>query len=62
MLTQHIIHIKVKMDKFILKVNNNANAIRFLTFMLGRISANMKKKNVKIPRIIGRFRSPDGWT
>ena len=43
MLTQHIIHMKLIMDEFILKVNDNANAIKLLAFILGRISANMER-------------------
>ena len=56
LLTQYVINIKLIMDKFIMKVNDNANAIRFLALILGRISANMEMNFVKIPTIIGRFR------
>ena len=42
-LTQHVMHMQVVIDKFIWKVSDNANAIRFLAFILERISANMKK-------------------
>ena len=41
-LTQYVIHMMLIMDKFIMKVNDNTNAIRFLEFILGRISANME--------------------
>ena len=35
--------VHVVIDKFIWKVCDNANAIRFLAFILGRISANMER-------------------
>ena len=34
---------QVIIDKFIWKVSDNANAIRFLAFILGRISAKWKE-------------------
>ena len=42
MLTQLVVHMKLTMDKVIMKVKGNTNAIRFLAFMLGRISAVME--------------------
>ena len=42
---------KLIIDKFIMKENDNTNGIRVLAVILGRISDN-----------IGRFRSPVGWT
>ena len=42
-LTQHVMHMQVITDKFIWKVSDNANAIRFLAFILGRMSANMER-------------------
>ena len=33
MLTQHIINMKLIMNKFIVNVNDNTNAIRFLSFI-----------------------------
>ena len=41
MLTQHVMHIELIIDKFIMKVDDNANSIRLLEFILSRISANM---------------------
>ena len=41
--TQHVMHMLVVIDKFIWKVSDNANAIRFLAFILGRISVNMER-------------------
>ena len=40
-LTQHVMQMQVIIDKFIWKVSDKANAIKFLAFILGRISANM---------------------
>ena len=34
-------YMQVVIDKFLQKVSDNVNAIRFLAFILGRISANM---------------------
>ena len=59
-LTQHVMQMQVIIDKFIWKVSDNSNAIKFLEFILRRISANMKKKFVKIPTVIGRFRPLNG--
>ena len=42
-LTQCVMQMLVIIDKFIWKVSNNANAIRILAFILGRISANMER-------------------
>ena len=60
-LTQCVMQMQVIIDKFIWKVSDNANAIRFLAFILGRISANMKNKFVEIPTVIGRFRPLNGY-
>ena len=38
-----VMQMQVIIDKFIWKVSDNANAIRFLAFILGRISANMER-------------------
>ena len=43
MMTKCVIHKNVIMDKFIWKVSDNANAIRVLEFIWGRISANMER-------------------
>ena len=42
-LTQRVMQMQVIIDKFIRKVSDNANTIRFLAFILGRISANMER-------------------
>ena len=42
-LTQWVMQMQVMIDKFIWKVSDKANAIRFLAFILGRISANMER-------------------
>ena len=42
-LTQCVMHMQVIIDKFIWNVSDNAYAIRFLAFILGRISANMER-------------------
>ena len=47
MLTQCAIHVKFIMDKFIMKVDGNTSAIRFLPFRLGKISANMERNSSK---------------
>ena len=41
-LTQHMMQMQVIIDKFIWKVSDKANAIRFLAFILGRISVIME--------------------
>ena len=38
-------------DKFIWKVSDNANSIRFLVFILGRISANMERNLSKYQQL-----------
>ena len=38
-----VMQMQVIIDTFLWKVNDNANAIRILPFILGRISANMEK-------------------
>ena len=52
MLTHHVIHMKVIIDKFIWKGSDNANAIRFLTVILGRISANMERNLSKYQQLL----------
>ena len=42
-LTKCVMQMQVIMDKFIWKVSDNANAIRVLPLILGRISANMER-------------------
>ena len=51
-LTQHVMQMQVIIDKFIWKVSDNANAIRFLAFILGRISANMKRNLSKYQQLL----------
>ena len=52
MLTQCVMHIEVIIDKFIWKVSDNANAIRFLAFILGRISANIERNLSKYQQLL----------
>ena len=59
--TQHVLHMKVIIDKFIWKVSDNANAIRFFSFILGRISANMERTLSTYQQLL-KFRSSDGKT
>ena len=42
-LTQCVMQMQVIIDRFIWKVSDTANAIRYLPFILGRISANMER-------------------
>ena len=42
-------------DKFIWKVSDNANAIRFLAFILERISANMERNLSKYQQLLADF-------
>ena len=51
-LTQHVMHMQVIIDKFIWKVSDNANAIRFLAFILGRISANVEGNLSKYQQLL----------
>ena len=51
-LTQCVMQMEVIIDKFIWKVNDNANAIRFLAFILGRISANMERNLSKYQQLL----------
>ena len=51
-LTQYVMQIQVIIDKFIWKVRDNANAIRFLAFILGRISANMERIASKYQQLL----------
>ena len=43
MLTQCVVHMQVVKDKFLWKVSDDANAIRLMVFILGRISANVER-------------------
>ena len=43
---------QVIIDKFIWKVSDNANAMRFLAFILGRISANMERNLSKYQQLL----------
>ena len=43
---------QVIIDKFIWKVSDNANAIRFLALILGRISANMERNLSKYQQLL----------
>ena len=61
MLRQDIKHMQVVIDKFIWKVNDNANAIRFFGIHIGKNISQYGKKSAKISTIIGRFRPCDGW-
>ena len=47
-----VIHLKVIINKFILKASDNANAIRFVAIILGRISANMERKLSKCQQLL----------
>ena len=51
-LTQYVMPMQVVMDKFIWKVSDNANAIRFSAFTLGRISANMERNLSKYQQLL----------
>ena len=51
-LTQCVIHWKVIMDKFILKISYNANANRFFAFILGKTSANMERNLSKYQQLL----------
>ena len=51
-LTQRVMQMQVIIDKFIWKVSDNANAIRFLAFILGRISANMERNLSKYQQLL----------
>ena len=51
-LTQRVMQMQVIIDKFIWKVSDNANAVRFLTFILGRISANMERNLSKYQQLL----------
>ena len=51
-ITQRVIQMQVIIDKFIWKVSENANAIRFLAFILGRISANMERNLSKYQQLL----------
>ena len=51
-LTQRVMQMQVIIDNFIWKVSDNANAIRFLAFILGRISANMERNLSKYQQLL----------
>ena len=51
-LTQWVMQMQVIIDKFIWKVSDNANVIRFLAFILGRISANMERNLSKYQQLL----------
>ena len=51
-LTQCVMYMQVIIDKFIWEVSDNANAIRFLTFILGRMSANMERNLSKYQQLL----------
>ena len=51
-LTQCVMQMQVIIDKFIWKVSDNANVIRFLAFILGRISANMERNLLKYQELL----------
>ena len=54
-LTQHVMQMQVIIDKFSWKVSDNVNAIRFLAFILGRISANMERNLSKYQQLLADF-------
>ena len=47
-----MMQMQVIIDKFIWKVSDNANVIRFLAFILGRISANMERNLSKCQQLL----------
>ena len=51
-LTECVMHMQVIIDKFIWKVTDNGNAIRFLAFILGSISANMERNLSKYQQLL----------
>ena len=51
-LTQYVMHMQVIIDKFIWKISDNANAIGFLAFILGRIPANMERNLSKYQQLL----------
>ena len=51
-LTQRVMQMQVIIDKFIWLVSDNANAIKFLAFILGRISANMERNLSKYQQLL----------
>ena len=54
-LTQHVMHMQVIIYKSIWKISDNANAIRFLAFILGRISANMERNLSKYQQLLANL-------
>ena len=62
-MTQCAMHIQVIIDKFIWKVSDNANAIRFLPFILSRIPPNMERNLSKYQQLLAALvHLMDGWT
>ena len=51
-LIQHVMHMQVVIDEFLWKVSDNANAIKFLAVILGRISANMERHFSKYQQLL----------
>ena len=51
-LTQCVTQMQVIIDKFIWKVSDNANEIRFLAFILGRISAYVERNLSKYQQLL----------
>ena len=51
-LTQHVMHMQVVIDTFLWKVSDNGNVIRFLAFILGRISAYMERNLSKYQKLL----------
>ena len=47
-----MMHMQNLIDKFLWKVSDNANAIRFVAFILQRISANMERKVSKYQQLL----------
>ena len=54
-LTQCVIHMKLIMDNFIMKINNNMNAIRLLAFILGNISTNVERNLSKYQQLFANL-------
>ena len=51
-LLQCVMHMQVIMDKYLWKEGDNANAIRFLAFILGGISTNMERNLSKYQQLL----------
>ena len=54
-LTQRVMQMQVIIDKFIWKESDNANAIRFWAFILGRISANVERNLSKYQMLLANL-------